>query len=60
MTYQKYLGNLGENLVAFYFIAGGNHPNDAWYRIDQPVIRRLLRRIHERGHEIGIHFSYMA
>jgi peptidoglycan/xylan/chitin deacetylase (PgdA/CDA1 family) len=43
---------------AFYFIAGGTPPRDGDYSIDDPRIRRLLRRIHERGHEIGLHGSY--
>ncbi|HEU4671547.1 MAG TPA: hypothetical protein VFS32_01475 [Candidatus Limnocylindrales bacterium] len=28
------------------------------YRLSDPPIGRLLRRIHERGHEIGLHASY--
>lgn len=46
------------NQVAFYFITGGNHPLDASYRMDETIIRKLLRRIHARGHEIGLHLSY--
>lgn len=42
----------------FYFICGGNHYNDPDYEPDHPVIRNLMRRIHERGHEIGLHPSY--
>ncbi len=44
---------------AFYFIA--EHPAgaiDGDYSLDDPWIRRLLRRIHARGHEIGLHASY--
>ncbi|GAA3706791.1 hypothetical protein GCM10022421_12370 [Oceanisphaera sediminis] len=43
---------------AFYFICGGNHPNDGEYQPEHPVIRNLMRRIHQRGHEIGLHPSY--
>lgn len=43
---------------AFYFICGGHHPKDADYQPEHPVIRNLMRRIHERGHEIGLHPSY--
>ncbi|MBF4237621.1 hypothetical protein EAY82_24230, partial [Vibrio anguillarum] len=42
----------------FYFICGGNHSHDADYEPEHPVIRNLMRRIHERGHEIGLHPSY--
>jgi len=48
------------NRVAFYFITDRNHPLDAHYRMDEPVIRSLMRRIHERGHEIGLHPSYTS
>lgn len=45
---------------AFYFICGGNHANDADYNVDHPVIRNLIREIHARGHEIGLHPSYLT
>lgn len=44
---------------AFYFICGRTHPDkDADYEIEHPVMRELLRRIHSRGHQIGLHPSY--
>lgn len=44
---------------AFYFICGRTHPTkDADYEIEHPAIRCLMRRIHDRGHEIGLHPSY--
>src|SRR5690606_13636754 len=44
---------------AFYFICGRTHPaRDADYEIEHPAIRRLLKEIHQRGHEIGLHPSY--
>lgn len=43
---------------AFYFICGGNHSHDADYEPEHPVIRNLMRRINERGHEVGLHPSY--
>lgn len=47
------------NRVAFYFIADHSHPTlDGCYHLDEPVIRDLIRRIHARGHEIGLHASY--
>lgn len=46
---------------AFYFKCGRTHRlYDAKYEITHPAIRNLLRRIHERGHEIGLHPSYCA
>jgi hypothetical protein len=48
-------------ISAFYFICGRSHKNyDARYEIDHPAMRHLLRHIHERGHEIGLHPSYYA
>lgn len=44
---------------AFYFICGRtDRSKDADYEIEHPVIRSLLRQIHKRGHEIGLHPSY--
>lgn len=44
---------------AFYFIASdGTGDIDGAYTVEHPRIRALLRRVHERGHEIGIHPSY--
>jgi hypothetical protein len=44
---------------AFYFICGKTHPQtDADYEIEHPAIRSLMRNIHKRGHEIGLHPSY--
>ena len=43
---------------AFYFICGGNAPQDADYPPEHSAIRALMRRIHKRGHEIGLHPSY--
>ncbi len=43
---------------AFYFICGHTDPHDADYLPEDRRIRHLMRRIHERGHEIGLHPSY--
>jgi hypothetical protein len=44
---------------AFYFIGGQTHPpTDPDYQLEHPLIRQLLKRIHTRGHEIGLHPSY--
>ncbi len=46
---------------AFYFIAQKDcSAQSADYALEAPWLRRLLRRIHERGHEIGLHGSYEA
>lgn len=43
----------------FNFICGRTDPEkDADYVIEHDVIRDLLRRIHDRGHQIGLHPSY--
>ncbi len=47
------------NLVSFYFIAGHSVAGmDGYYSLEEPRIRALMRHIHERGHEIGLHGSY--
>ncbi len=44
---------------AFYFICGRTDPRkDADYEPEHPAMRHLMRSIHERGHEIGLHPSY--
>lgn len=44
---------------AFYFICGRTDPElDADYEPEHPVILELMRHIHQRGHEIGLHPSY--
>jgi len=44
---------------AFYFICGRtNRALDGDYELEHRIIRNLLRRIHRRGHEIGLHPSY--
>lgn len=44
---------------AFYFICGRTVSDlDADYEPEHPAIRALMRRIHQRGHEIGLHPSY--
>ncbi|WP_059042202.1 polysaccharide deacetylase family protein [Paenibacillus rubinfantis] len=46
---------------AFYFITEEHRAKsglDGNYSIDDPAIQRLLREIHARGHEIGLHPGY--
>jgi len=43
----------------FFFKAGSSHHKyDVDYPLDDPWIRKLVRTIYERGHEIGLHPSY--
>ncbi len=47
------------NRVLFNFKAGKTHPiYDTDYSLDESIVRKLLRRIYERGHKIGFHPSY--
>lgn len=44
---------------AFYFICGQtDRRRDGSYTPEHPAIIDLMRRIHDRGHEIGLHPSY--
>lgn len=46
---------------AFYFICGRSEASkDADYEIEHPAMRALMREIHKRGHELGLHPSYNA
>lgn len=42
----------------FYFLAGKTSTFDSGYDVFSPCIQRLLQRIHQRGHIIGLHPSY--
>ena len=47
--------------VAFYFIPENTDPRlDNRVSLDDPRLRALLREIHARGHEIGIHPGYQT
>jgi hypothetical protein len=46
--------------ATFNLLAGGSAPLDGRYRLTDPWIRGLLRRIAGRGHEVGFHGSYDA
>jgi hypothetical protein len=47
--------------IRFHFMATDDPgPIDVRYRIEDPWIRALLRSIHGRGHEIGLHGSYAS
>jgi len=44
---------------AFYFMAGATNPAfDGTYSLDDPWIGKLIRHLHNRGHEVGLHPSY--
>jgi hypothetical protein len=44
--------------ATYYFLAGGQTRYDGRYSIRSKAVRRLLRQITERGHQIGLHGSY--
>ncbi|MEM6737733.1 MAG: hypothetical protein AAF620_16845, partial [Bacteroidota bacterium] len=46
-------------ISAFYFITDTtDKKRDGNYSIHHPAIRQLIRHIHQRGHEIGLHPSF--
>ncbi|WP_201220474.1 polysaccharide deacetylase family protein, partial [Halochromatium roseum] len=53
------LNERASRAVAFYFIPENTHPKlDNRVSLDDPRLRALLRQIHARGHEIGLHPGY--
>jgi hypothetical protein len=49
------------NKVTFYFIAGHSEKLiDGCYSLDELCIRGLMKNIHNRGHNIGLHPSFNA
>ena len=49
-----------DNLVTFYFLTSFNHKNDGYYDIDSKILRKTLREIYYRGHQIGLHLNYQS
>ncbi len=46
--------------AVFYFIPSSKEPINGCYEITDKKIINLLKKIHNRGHEIGIHGSYQT
>ncbi|WP_321391932.1 polysaccharide deacetylase family protein [uncultured Desulfuromusa sp.] len=46
---------------SFYFMCGCTDSRmDGGYEPGHPAVRKLMRRIHERGHEVGLHPSFCS
>jgi peptidoglycan/xylan/chitin deacetylase (PgdA/CDA1 family) len=45
---------------SFYFMSGGVSELDGDYAITEPKVRRLIRKIEDRGCEVGLHGSYSS
>ncbi len=48
------------NKVIFYFLSGSTHPLDPKYSLNNKLIRNIILEIISRGHDVGIHPSYMT
>lgn len=49
------------NRVVFYFIPESKHPTyESGYSLSESAIEFLIKKISERGHEIGMHGSYAS
>ena len=46
--------------VAFYFIPTSKENNNGSYELTETRIIKLLKKIDDRGHEIGVHSSYQT
>jgi peptidoglycan/xylan/chitin deacetylase (PgdA/CDA1 family) len=49
---------LGNRITFFFITMKSNKEMDGHYSINEKRIRKLLKEIHSRGHEIGLHSSY--
>lgn len=49
---------LGNRITFFFITMKSNKEMDGHYSIDEKRVRKLLKEIHSRGHEIGLHSSY--
>jgi peptidoglycan/xylan/chitin deacetylase (PgdA/CDA1 family) len=61
-TFDKYIELCSEHNLraAFYFIPTSSSPMNGCYSISDVKIKRLMRKIVEAGHEIGMHGCYEA
>lgn len=49
------------NLKAtWFFKAGANAPEDHFYPLHSPAVQTLFQRLHQNGHEIGLHPAYFS
>ena len=49
-----------QQMITFYMLAGGSHPLDGFYHLNEPIIQALCQKIHKNGHRLGIHGSYLS
>lgn len=61
-TFENYISLCSDfNLQAtFYFIPSSIGPNNCCYSVFEPKILRLIHRLSEAGHQIGMHGCYEA
>lgn len=50
--------DVGNKIVFYFIVNNANRQYDAHYNINEPRIRKLIRDIYDRGHEVGLHASY--
>ncbi len=48
----------GHSIIFYVMINQGISKYDGRYKLNEPLITKLLKNIVKRGHKIGIHFSY--
>ena len=46
--------------VIFFFISKNKHKFDSFYSLDEHRVQKILKMIDYRGHEIGLHGSYLS
>jgi peptidoglycan/xylan/chitin deacetylase (PgdA/CDA1 family) len=61
-TFDNYIALCDEyNMRAsFYFIPSSSEPNNGCYNLREAKIQRLMRKLSDAGHEIGMHGCYEA
>lgn len=59
-TFEWYMDLLEEIGLkgVFFFLANNGETGDSFYNLCDEPIKKLLKQIYSRGHEIGIHSSY--
>lgn len=57
-TFEEIFRECPAEKTTFFFLIERRHPNDGRFTYRTPMLQRLIRSVHQRGYQIGIHPSF--